>query len=115
MRIITYAFNENGHVYSRLTCDGHTEGYAVPVIDFEGMNPSNNFGMMYDLTKFPYISRNTWDSLTWTKKISMAMKNVHRLFWRMKPLPMSATEKAEFQAFRGRIRLPDDSGYKKIK
>lgn len=114
MRVLTFAISNDGFVYSRLTVNGNTQGFAVPVLDFEGMIPSNNFDTVYDLTNFPWISRNTWDSLTWTKKISTIMKNIHRVFWGMKPLPMTDKDKEQFGYARQKVRLPGDPGYKKV-
>lgn len=90
MRVITYAFDpENGIVYSQFIVDGNTKGFAVPILDFEGMEPENNFAMSYNLERFERLSLSDWDRLIWTKKIPVEIKNLHRAFWGMKSLPVA--------------------------
>ena len=113
MRVLTYAVTNDGFVYSRLVVNGHTNGFAVPVLDFEGMDPQNGFEPTYDLNKFDNLSGTDWRNLTWTKKVPINWKNIHRLFWGMKPLPM--TDKRQFTYARQKVRLPGDPGYKKVK
>lgn len=82
-KIITYAVDKDGMVVSRVGSE-----VAFPVLNYEGMKPENNFGLVYHLGKgsvhnlLPY-----WEELRWTKKIPVAVKNLHRAFWGMKPLP----------------------------
>jgi hypothetical protein len=91
MRTIQYAVDpENGVVYSAVLRHGSREGFAIPVLDFAGMNPENNFEAKYNLEKFENLDTGTWDRLRWTKKIPVAFKNLHREFWGMKPLKAAA-------------------------
>lgn len=81
---ITYAIHSDGYVISRVGSD-----VAWPILDYDGMKPENNFAMKYFLEKMSVhaISRE-WDSLKWTKKIPVEVKNYHREFWGFKPLPL---------------------------
>jgi hypothetical protein len=60
------------------------EGYAIPVLDFEGMKPENGYKAVYNLTKFKELTGIL--RATWTRKIPTEIKNRHRVFWGMKPL-----------------------------
>ena len=87
MRIITYAYDpETGCVYSRFIVDGNTKGFAIPVLDFVGMTPENNFAPSYTLERFYSLCLAEWNRVIWTKKIPVSIKNLHRIFWGMKPL-----------------------------
>jgi hypothetical protein len=84
-KVITYCIDEGGAVYSRVGSE-----IAFPEIQYESMTPENSFtpapsvltkGSIHDLSS-------QWDCLTWTKKIPVAIKNIHRAFWGMKALPI---------------------------
>lgn len=80
MKNITYAYDESGVVYSFYNGE-----CALPVLDFEGMTPENNFQARYMLQRFSiYDVRDT--KLTRTKTIPIALKNRHRAFWGLKPI-----------------------------
>ena len=81
-RTIQYAICPNGLVYSRVDNE-----VCVPVLDYEGMKPENNFIMVYNLDKFSiYSISSEWNTLKWTRKIPVELKNIHRKFWGMKEL-----------------------------
>ena len=85
MRTITYAVDqENGQVFSRVDSE-----IAVPILDYGKMLPENNFEPTYYLEKVPVLQLvGQWDRLKWTRKIPVDLKNEHRVFWGMKPLPI---------------------------
>ena len=84
MRTIQYMIdNETGTVFSQVKNE-----VAVPVLDFEGMQPENKWKMNYNLEKFSAFDIYPHCSLTHTRKIPVACKNIHRKFWGMKPLPV---------------------------
>lgn len=81
---IQYAIDkENGLVYSRIESE-----IAIPILDFKEMTPENNWKMGYNLEKCNVIElvQSGWSNLIWTRKIPIAIKNVHRVYWGMKPL-----------------------------
>ena len=82
-RTIRYAIEaDTGLVYSRVG-----DQVAVPVLDYEGMTPANNFAMAYNLEKYlVYALAGEWGYYRWTRKIPTPIKNLHRAFWGMKPL-----------------------------
>lgn len=81
-RIITYAVEkESGIVYSRVGSE-----VAGPVLDYEGMLPSNNFAADYNLESFSVCMLQPWNGYRWTKKVPVELKNRHRAFWGMPPL-----------------------------
>lgn len=82
-RIITYGIDrETDMVISRVNSE-----VAWPVLDYEGMQPENNFAMYYTLEKMPILSLgSSWRSIKWTKKIPVELKNRHREFWGFKSL-----------------------------
>ena len=81
-RRIQYAVCPNGLVYSRVDNE-----ICVPVLDYEEMKPENGFHMTYNLDKFSvYSISSEWNSLRWTRKIPVALKNIHRKFWGMKEI-----------------------------
>lgn len=82
MRTITYAIEQNtGLVYSQVGSE-----IAVPVLDYDGMKPENNFQTRYDLEKSPVFAAHIGTAFIWTRKIPNAIKNIHREFWGMKLL-----------------------------
>lgn len=72
----------NNLVYSRVGSE-----IAIPVLDFEGMNPNNGYKMNYNLEKFNIFNL-TYDfhNVICTRKIPLKIKNFHRKFWGMKPI-----------------------------
>lgn len=81
---IQYAVDkDSGLVYSRIGNE-----IAIPILDYEGMKPENNYQMNYDLDKCNVIelAQSGWSNLIWTRKIPIAIKNLHRVYWGMKPL-----------------------------
>ena len=83
MKNITYAIDKNtGQVYSRFG-----NNIAIPILDYEGMTPQNNFKTNYFLESHSvHVMADIWTVLTWTKKIPVNIKNIHRTFWGMKPI-----------------------------
>lgn len=81
-RTIQYAEHADGYVISRVGNE-----LAWPILDYIGMTPENGFAMKYDLERVPVLGiGREWSLLRWTKKIPVAIKNVHRTFWTFKPL-----------------------------
>ena len=82
---IRYMVNkDDGIVYSQVYHD-----VAVPVLDFEGMKPENNWKMACNLEKTPDHQVYPYCHLIHTRKIPVELKNVHREFWGMKPLKIT--------------------------
>lgn len=93
MRQLLYAINSEGWVYSRLLASSRSEGVAFPVLEFDKIGEGGNFNapLTYHLEKAEgadasQILVTEWDSLVWTKKIPVAVKNIHRRFWGLSPL-----------------------------
>jgi len=81
-RIITYMIDkETGLVFSRVGGE-----VAVPVLDYKGMTPENNFKTNYYLEKISLFDVYPYCSLKHTKKVPIELKNRHRKFWGMKTL-----------------------------
>lgn len=81
-RIITFAIDRyTGLVFSQVGRE-----IAIPVLDFEHMKPENCFETIYRLETFKAHEAYQGTDLVWTRKISNAIKNLHREFWGMKPL-----------------------------
>ena len=81
-RRITYMIDMEGLVYSRVGSE-----VAIPVLDFEGMTPENNYATIYNLKKFNAIEvAKDLQNVIHTRKIPIEIKNEHRAFWNMKPL-----------------------------
>jgi hypothetical protein len=84
-RIITYAVEEEtGLVYSRVGAE-----IAVPVLQYERIGKGGDFTgpLEYELEKFGVHELcGAWNTLRWTKKIPVALKNRHREFWGMAAL-----------------------------
>ena len=61
---------------------------AWPVLDYEAMEPENNFELTYKLKKFSVhaLAGEHWDLLVWTRKVPTWLKNTHREFWGFPPL-----------------------------
>jgi hypothetical protein len=80
-RIIQYCIdNDTGYVYSRVGGK-----MAIPIIDFDDMGPEDNFAIKAHLD---FVS--AWEvphhALTYTRKIPVDLKNLHRKFWGMAPV-----------------------------
>ncbi len=89
MRTIMYGIDgDTGLVWSRVGSE-----VAIPVLQYDQMTPENNFQPIYELEKMDVIQTagQAYNSVKWTRKIPVELKNRHRKFWGMKPLP----EKAE--------------------
>jgi hypothetical protein len=85
-RTIQYAFHrEDGSVISRVG-----DEVAWPVLDYEAIGRNGDFRgpLKYDLERHPLhrVGRE-WAVLVWTKHIPIEIKNAHRAFWGMQPLP----------------------------
>lgn len=80
---IQYYFNlDDSHVYSRVGSE-----VAIPILDYEGMKPENNYQMNYYLEKYSMLSVcSDLARCVGTRKIPVHMKNLHRKFWGMKEL-----------------------------
>ena len=88
-RRIQYALDlDTGTVWSRVG-----DEVAVPVLDFAGMLPENGWEMNYNLEKMKVHDIVRGTALQWTRKIPMAIKNLHRKFWGMKPLTPKASDR----------------------
>lgn len=86
MEQLTYAICEStGMVYSR---HPH-KGLAVPVYQFAEFGKDGDFTgeMPIKLEHFSPHEITSWWELEWTKKVPAAVKNKHRAFWGMPPLP----------------------------
>jgi hypothetical protein len=87
-RTIQYGVEQDtGLVYSRVGSEA-----AGPVLDFaaigqggDGYEPGNYYGPnRVTIEKMPL--RDVYPYVTWTKKIPVQIKNLHREFWGFKPL-----------------------------
>lgn len=66
---------------------------AWPILNYEKIGQGGDYRapLEYNLEKCSVRSiGREWDMLVWTKYIPTAMKNDHREFWGMKPLPVEA-------------------------
>lgn len=70
-----------GYVFSRFQGQ-----LAIPIIDFDGMKPENNFQIKTNLEKFPSQQALMHMQYVFTRKIPVEIKNTHRVFWGLKPL-----------------------------
>lgn len=81
---ITYAIDREGLVYSRVDSE-----IACPILQFDKIGQGGDFTgpLEYKLEKSSIFSlAGEWDSLRWTKKIPVEIKNLHRAFWGMRKL-----------------------------
>lgn len=88
MRTIMYGIDRNtGLVWSRVGSE-----VAVPILQYDKMTPENNFQPTYELEKMDVIQTagQAYNSVKWTRKIPVELKNRHRKFWGMKELPQKA-------------------------
>jgi hypothetical protein len=83
MKTIQYMLNpETNFVYSRVGSE-----IAMPVLDYDGMKPENNYKTRYNLEKCDVIQVcHELKNVIHTRKIPQRIKNIHRKFWGMKPL-----------------------------
>ncbi len=113
MRIITYAIDPDTNlVVSRFDSRsrGRSEtGFALPILDYDGMLPENSFATVYLLERSGLFGvPSGWlNGLTWTKKIDKAWKNLHREFWGMKPLPMNRAERRALALLKEKVCIPE--------
>ena len=82
-RTIQYMIDRDTEmVWSRVNSE-----VAIPVLDFGGMKPENNWMMNYSLEKFSVLHQGVINAnVICTRKIPIKIKNFHRKFWGMKPL-----------------------------
>ena len=82
MKNITYAIGE-GAVFAR--CGDRV---AFPELQYDKMTPKNGFKESYKIAECSVfdLGKNTWDSLMWTKKIPVSIKNIYRKHFGFKPL-----------------------------
>ena len=86
MNRITYAINRrDGFVISRIGSE-----LAWPVYQFSEFGKDGDFTgeipiALEQLSVYEAVTE--WKDLLWTKKIPVEIKNLHRVFWGMKPLP----------------------------
>jgi hypothetical protein len=90
MLIITYAVDlQTGQWWSRV--EGHTtagkQKVALPVLDYEAIGVGGDFTkpLTFHLEAMG-IEALLHADLRWTRKASVAVKNMHRAFWGMPPL-----------------------------
>lgn len=87
MKTIMYAIDiETGHIISRVNSE-----IAIPVLQYDDMQPENHFTPNYKLEKISVINIPIgYSKLKWTRKVPLYNKNKHREFWGMKPLKRRA-------------------------
>jgi hypothetical protein len=78
-----------------------------PILDYEGMTPENGFKLVYRWAKIPVIQLMPaeWNSLRWTKKIPLEVKNFHRQLWGLKPTKPKAPRLTKRRTRRTRRRM----------
>lgn len=95
MRTLTFAYDTNGHLISRLNVDDsfRTPCVAVPVLDYDKIGENGDFTapLTYTLEACT-LGEIIGQSLNWTKKVPLADKNRHREFWGMRPLAPASRE-----------------------
>lgn len=83
---------DTGQVWSRLEGDPSVgdRKIAVPVLEYDKIGEGGDFSkpLTYRLERMD-ITALTHARLRWTRKVPTAIKNVHREFWGLKPLPVS--------------------------
>lgn len=86
-KTIMYAIEtETGHIISRVGSE-----IAIPVLQYDDMQPENNFQTEYKLEKMPVFAiAGSHNNYKWTVKVPLKLKNKHRVFWGMKPLKRRA-------------------------
>jgi len=98
---VTYAVMPTGQVVSRVGSDIYW-----PILDYEGMNPSNRYTIRYKWERFSVhsVSPAEWNTLVWTRKIPLEIKNFHRQLWGMKPVKPRAPQATKRRTRRRRTR-----------
>ncbi len=84
MRIQYGVDQDTGLIVSRVG-----DEVAWPILDYDGMTAADGFATRYNLERLPLFDMvgRTWDAIRWTRKVPVAIKNRHREFWGMRPLP----------------------------
>ena len=102
MKTIQYAISAEGIIYSRVDSE-----VAVPVLDYEKIGEGGSFNkpLEYNLERFPVfaLAGREYNSLRWTRKIPLEIKNLHRAFWSLPPLSPAPLQR-EGQLATGRPR-----------
>lgn len=81
-KTIQYMVESSGTVWSRVG-----DKVALPVVDYDGMTPENNYRLDYKLEAFSVFDAGVrLVELTGTRKIPLRLKNFHRKFWGMTPI-----------------------------
>jgi hypothetical protein len=82
-RTIQYGIDkETSLVWSRVGSQ-----VALPVLQYDKMVPETNFRTVYELEIFDVIELvGSLGNVKWTRKIPTSIKDLHRVFWGMKPL-----------------------------
>ncbi len=107
MKSLIYGIDSEGLVVSCLRIYGHTEGFAVPVLEFDGMGPWNGFAATFDMTRFNRLDFHYLNQLGFTKKISRPWKNIHRKFWGFELLKMDRKDASTFKKLLLAVRVPE--------
>ena len=82
-KTIQYAYN----VHSGMCISRVGSNIACPVLEYDKMQPENNFETSYKLEKMSvHAISQVWDEYKWTRKIPFHVKNMHRKFWGMPEL-----------------------------
>ena len=90
-RRLRYGIDSEGSIISELM-GGYNDReeadhrIAWPVLDFEHMKPENGFEIIYNLEKMNPYDCLPYSDVTWTRKIPIEVKNIHREFWGLKSL-----------------------------
>lgn len=97
MRTITYAVDlDTGQVWSRLEADPSVkeQKLAVPVLEYDKIGEGGDFTkpLTYCLERMS-ITALIHARLKWTRKVPVEIKNQHRRFWGLKPLPISEEQR----------------------
>ena len=113
MRTITYAFNTDGEVISRMG-----DQIAHPILDYkkigEGGDFTQPFEYFLDTTSVLHFS-GLYSEFIWTKRIPVELKNFHRIFWGLPPLPVNPEADERALSFiaktiaQGRLRAERES------
>ena len=76
MRNITYAIDlDTGLVISRVGNE-----LVWPILEYGGILP--DYALNYQLEKITlHTAAPCWNTLKWTRKIPVEIKNIHRRFW----------------------------------
>ena len=97
MKTITYAIDlDTGQVWSRLEGDPSVgdQKIAVPVLQYDKIGEGGDFSK--PLTYRPErmdVTALIHARLRWTRKVPVQIRNQHRRFWGLKPLPTSEEQR----------------------